>query len=76
MFGLFREACPCNPQPERPDFSCSLAADLDTVVAWGARTLVTLMEWREFARAGVEDLPRMAERFEQFERWRQIITSA
>ena len=57
-------ACPgaAWAQPERPDFSCSLSADLDAVVAWGARTLVTLMEWREFARAGVEDLPRMAER--------------
>ena len=57
-------ACPgaAWAQPDRPDFACSLAADLDAVVAWGARTLVTLMEWREFARAGVEDLPRLAER--------------
>ena len=57
-------ACPgaAWAQPDRPDIACTLAADLDAVVAWGARTLVTLMEWREFARAGVEDLPRMAER--------------
>ncbi|HOX90686.1 MAG TPA: hypothetical protein PLN55_13810, partial [Burkholderiaceae bacterium] len=57
-------ACPgaAWAQPDRADFACSLAADLDAVVAWGARTLVTLMEWREFARAGVEDLPRLAER--------------
>jgi protein-tyrosine phosphatase len=33
-----------------------LAADLDTIAAWGARLVVTLTEAHEFARHGVPDL--------------------
>ena len=50
--------CPGKCGPSLYDFRWErdLAADLDVIVAWGARAVVTLIEAHEFALLGVPDL--------------------